>query len=96
MNLFDDVICIRRTERLLKILALRKFAFGYVNENIGDLKYVINVRLNAVSPFLHFVLVTCDLRPSLLESFSLPGNIDYSEIDRYVPHSVSHLSLGER
>lgn len=61
MYLFDDGIAIGGVECFLQILTFRQLAFGYVHEHVGNLQDVIDVGFNTTSPFLHFVLVTCDL-----------------------------------
>ena len=40
---------------------LGQLAFGDIHEDVGDLEDVIDVGLDAAPPFLHFVLVACNL-----------------------------------
>ena len=40
---------------------LGEFTFGDVHENVGNLEDIVDVGFDAVTPFLDFVLVTCDL-----------------------------------
>ena len=69
--LLNDRVGVRRAERLLQILALGQFALRDVDEHVRNLKHIVDVGLYSAAPFLHFVLVACDLEPlaALLEAY---------------------------
>ena len=63
-HLLDDGVCVGGVERLLELVALGELALGDVYEHVRDLEDVIDVGLDAAPPFLHFVLVACNLYPT--------------------------------
>lgn len=72
--LLHDRISVRGGERLLQVLTLRHLALRYVCEDIRDLKDVIDVCLDPVSPLLHLVLVAGNLRQTFIGAYiAKPG-----------------------
>ena len=63
--LLDDSVSVRGPKAFLKVLALGDLPFRDVDEDIADLKDVIEICLDPVPPFLDFVLVACDLTGDL-------------------------------
>ena len=56
-----DGVLVCCAERLLEVLVPRELALGDVDEDVGDLEDVIEVRLYACAELLDLVLVACDL-----------------------------------
>lgn len=66
-DLLDDVILLGLTKGFLKILVLCELSLGDIDEDVGDLKYIIQVLLYSISPFLYFVLIACNLSTASLK-----------------------------
>ena len=60
-NLLDYDVLFGGAKALLQVLVLGEFAFGDIDEHVGDLENVIDVCLDTRAPFLYFVLVARDL-----------------------------------
>lgn len=60
-HLFNNFVRVASAEALLQVLMFGYFSFRNIHENVHYLKYVIEIRFDAIAPFLDFVLVACDL-----------------------------------
>lgn len=59
--LFDNWIHVCSAESLLQVIGFCDFALGNISEDIADLKYIVYIGFNAISPFLDFIFVASDL-----------------------------------